>query len=486
MVSGTLVADVTKSALGTPAQQVFDGLSTEEQRLVLSVQQTALLAIVNTSSASEAAVEAVVGLLRESIGDLGCVKALRAARPESSGNPVPFAPAVMLEIVEAWMESLARNHKLLTSRRMMALRTSAVASMPKTNRDTAFSGQTTISELMEVDPTLSTRLEPVGRGCLRDPTTGRVDENKLYDCLRAARQSGDYAHLFVEDDSDSDSENSGAPNAVCTYARFAARTAKRVAAGAVSNAGLRLEECEATHCDSIKMLIDGAGLQPGVIEFCAKLTREEMDVCAIWTLLTLPTLQAQFVVGAPLGPLDHHQSGRMFVDALGKTLGGRACEFLRQALLKVADAHGDSQLRSAVECTVTPEYAGQRVVTALGEKFLACGMLVTPVLVCCGVPILQLAPARMGEVGELGLPTIDVLGFERPASNPIHLAALPVKLAVPADRREKLELSLLLGGLSGLHGKMQSGEYGAIIAGIDSANKQRAGLPLSTHPPPSP
>jgi hypothetical protein len=101
VVSGTLVADVTKSALGTPAQQVFDGLSTGQQQLVLSVQRTALQAIVNTSSASEAAVEAVVGLLRESIGDLGCVKALRAARPESSGNPVPFAPAVMLEIVES-------------------------------------------------------------------------------------------------------------------------------------------------------------------------------------------------------------------------------------------------------------------------------------------------------------------------------------------------------------------------------------------------
>ena len=234
------------------------------------------------------------------------------------------------------------------------------------------------------------------------------------------------------------------------------------------------------------MLIDGIVLQSGVIEFCAKLTGEEMAACDIWTLLTLPTLQAQFVVEAPLGPLDHHQSGRMFADALGKTIGGPGCEFLRQVLLKVADAHGDSQLRSAVECTVTPEYAGQRVVTALGEKFLACGMLVTPVLVCCGVPILQLAPARMGEVGELGLPTIDVLGFERPASNPIHLAALPVKLAVPTDRREKFELSKLLGGLSGIPGMMQSGEYSAIIAGIDSAHKQRGGLPLSTHPPPTP
>jgi len=432
------------------------------------------------------AVEAVVGLLQEDIGELGCVKIMKAVRPESSSKPMPFAPDVMHEIVEAWTDSLAENHKLLTSRRMMALRTSAGASVPKTSRDTAFSGQTTIPELLEVDPTLSTRLERVGRGCLRDTTTGRVDENKLYDCLRAARQSGDYAHRFVEDDSDSDSDNSGAPNAVCSYARGANRAVKRGSAGAESNAGLRLEECEDTHCDSIKMLIDGVGLQSGVIEFCAKLTREEMDVCAIWTLLTLPTLQAQFVVGAPLGPLDHHQSGRMFVDALGKTLGGRACEFLRQALLKVADAHGDSQLRSAVECTVTPEYAGQRVVTALGGKVLACGMLVTPVLVCCGVPILQLAPARMGEVGELGLPTIDVLGFERPASYPIHLAALPVKLAVPTDRQEKFELSKLLGGLSGLPGMMQSGEYGAIIAGIDSAHQQRAGLPLSTHPPPTP
>ena len=486
MVSGTLVADVTKSALGTPAQQEFDGLSNEQQQLVLSVQGTALQAIVNTSSASEAAVEAVVGLLRESIGDLACIKALKAAPPESSGNPVPFAPAVMLEIVEAWMESLARNHKLLTSRRMMALRTSAGASMPKTSRDTAFSGKTTIPELLEVDPTLSTHLERVGRGCLRDPTTGRVDENKLYDCLRAARQSGDYAHHLVEDDSDSDRDNSGAPNAVCTFARFAARTARLVAAGAVSNAGLRLEECEGTHCDSIKMLIDGAVLQSGVIELCAKLNEEEKAACDIWTLFTLPTLQEQFVVQAPLGPLDHRQSDRMFADALGKTLGGPACEFLRQALLKVADAHGDSQLRSAVDRTVTPEYAGQRIVTALERKFLACGVLITPVLVCRGVPILQLAPARMGEVGELGLPTIDVLAFERPASNPNHLAALPVKLAVPTDRREKFELSKLLGGLSGLHGKMQSGEYGAIIAGIDSAQQQRAGLPLSTHPPPTP
>ena len=113
-------------------------------------------------------------------------------------------------------------------------------------------------------------------------------------------------------------------------------------------------------------------------------------------------------------------------------------------------------------------------------------MLITPVLVCGGVPILQLAPARMGEVGELGLGTIDVLAFERPASNPMHLAALPVKLPVPTDRQEKLELSQLLGGLSGLPGKMPSDEYGAIIAGIDSAKHQRAGLPLSTHPPPTP
>ena len=64
MISGTLVADVTDLALGTPAQQVFDGLSNEQQQLVRSVQRTALQAIVNTSSASEAAVEAVVGLLR--------------------------------------------------------------------------------------------------------------------------------------------------------------------------------------------------------------------------------------------------------------------------------------------------------------------------------------------------------------------------------------------------------------------------------------
>ena len=58
----------------------------------------------------------------------------------------------------------------------------------------------------------------------------------------------------------------------------------------------------------------------------------------------LPTLQKQFVVEAPLGPLDHHQSGRMFADALGKTLRGPGCEFLRHALLK-ASRHWRSYFR---------------------------------------------------------------------------------------------------------------------------------------------
>jgi hypothetical protein len=88
------------------------------------------------------------------------------------------------------------------------------------------------------------------------------------------------------------------------------------------------------------------------------------------------------------------------------------------------------------------------------------------------------------EVGEkLGLPFLDVLSSEPAANRPFAPAALPEELDLPTDRAAKFDVSKLLGALSGLPSGMTREQYGAIIAGIDSANKQRAGLPLSTHHP---
>ena len=105
MVSDGLATDVTALAFSTTAQERFDRLTPAEQKMVRRVQAKARAAVANTSSASVAAVAAVRGLLRQSIGELGCVKAMKAADPAASCNSMPFNPALMLEIVMAWTDS---------------------------------------------------------------------------------------------------------------------------------------------------------------------------------------------------------------------------------------------------------------------------------------------------------------------------------------------------------------------------------------------
>ena len=203
MVSGTLVADVTQSALGTPAQEVFDSLTPEQQELVLRVQRKALETIVNTgtSSASAAAVRAVGNLLQQSIGDLSCVTKLRSADQDESLNAMPFDDDVMLRIVTLWTNSLRKNHKWLTGRRMTGLAKSEDADEPSWARDVAFTGLNTEKELLKIDKTLRRRLEGVGDGCLLDRPKGSVDERRLRRTLGAARRSDEFASRFVHDNS---------------------------------------------------------------------------------------------------------------------------------------------------------------------------------------------------------------------------------------------------------------------------------------------
>ena len=466
-------------ALGTSAQEAFDNLTPEEQRLVRSVQQKALQTIVNTSSASEDAVRAVASLLRQSIGDISCVTALQGADPDAPLNAMPFGDDVMRRIVTQWMESLTTNHTWLTGRRMTGVVTSKGADEPSCSRSVAFTGLNTVVELLELDGTLRRCLERVNRGCLLNKAKRSVDEERLHRLLRAARRSHKFAHLFVPDDS-------GVANTVCTYGLGGNEATRHVAAGRESNVAVRLAVFEETQLNSIGMKLDGFGLEPGLIGFTSKLTDEEMAACQMQLLVTLPTFMEQLVVEGPLRSLDPRESGRMPADAMGYLYGESLCEFLQPVLLAVADAHGDEELREAVCRNITPEYAGSQITTAVRGHGLAAGMQMTPVLTCLGVPIFNLAPGRTKEVGEkLGLPILDVLSSEPAANRPFAPAALPEELDLPTDRAAKFDVSKLLGALSGLPSGMTREQYGAIIAGIDSAQLQRAGLPLSTHPPPS-
>ena len=442
-------------ALGTSAQQAFENLTPEEQRLVRGVQQKALQTIVNTSSASADAVRAVTSLLQQSIGDLSCVTALRDADPDATLNAMPFGDAVMRQIVTPWMESLSKNHTRLTGRRMTGLVISKGADAPSYSRDVAFTGLNTVVELLELDGTLRRRLECVNRGCLLDTATRSVDEERLHRLLRAARRSHKFAHLFVPD-------VSGVGNTVCTYGLGGNEATRHVAAGRESNVARRLEVFEETHSASIYMRLDGCGLEPGLMELTSKLTAEEAAACQMQLLVTLPTLKQQLVVEGPLRSLDPRESGRMPADAMGYLYGESLCEFLQPVLLAVADAHGDEELLEAVCRNITPEYAGRQITTAVRGHGLAAGMQMTPVLTCLGVPIFNLAPGRTKEVGEkLGLPFLDVLPFEPAANRPIDPAALPERLDVPTDRAAKFKVSELLGALSGLPSSMTCEEYAA-------------------------
>ena len=211
-------------ALGTSAQQAFENLTPEEQRLVRGVQQKALQTIVNTSSASADAVRAVTSLLQQSIGDLSCVTALRDANQDATLNAMPFGDAVMRQIVTPWMESLSKNHTRLTGRRMTGVVITKGADEPSCSRSVAFTGLNTVVELLELDGTLRRRLERVNGGCLLDTATGSVDEERLHRLLRAARRSHKFAHLFVPD-------GSGVGNTVCTYGLGGNDATRHVAAG---------------------------------------------------------------------------------------------------------------------------------------------------------------------------------------------------------------------------------------------------------------
>jgi hypothetical protein len=468
VVSDGLATDVTKLALSTTAQERFDRLTHAEQQMVRIVQAKARAAVANTSSASEAAIAAVRELLLKSIGELGCVKAMKAADLAASCNSMPFEPALMLQIVKAWTASLRENHELMTVRRMVGLVTSKGATRPKQNRNTAFTGRTTMPELTEVDTALCTRLANIGAGCLLDPATGCLDERKLYETLGAARRSSEYAHHFV-------GQGSGAEKTVCTFGLGGMNDARRVAGGGESNVGHRLAGFAEVHDDSIDMRVDGFVLEPGLIELFRKLTRAEIDACTMQQAVTLPTLERQVVFEKPLLAFDYRICEQMPSCALGYKFGTALSVFLTEVLSDIADAHGDDELLQAVRSTVTPQYAGAMISCAAGGNGLAAGMQMSPFLTCCGVVILDLMPGRTHETAHLGLRTPDVLLCERAAGPSIDPKALPRLLPEPTDRLAKFSLSKLLGRLSGLPSKMTLAEYRSIIDAIDSKEAARRG-----------